>query len=159
MTEIILLSLLFGAAATDWRRQKISNMLTIPYMLAGVLYQWWQGAGGMAVAGLLCAFVLTVLPVAVRGMGMGDQKLLMAMGAWTSHEQVYSMFLQSLWMCLLPVIFLPSAWVRLHRNLSLLAVGWAAHRQFWLPGRGQSALRIPYAIPLLTSYLLHLCWR
>jgi prepilin peptidase CpaA len=159
MTEMILLCLLFGAAATDWRWRKIPNTLTIPCMLAGCLYQWRQGTGGMAVAGLLCAFVLTVLPVACRGMGMGDQKLLMAAGAWTSHGEVYSLFLHSLWMSFLPVVFWPSVWVRLRLNLSLLAVGWVAHKQFWLPGRGQSALRIPYAIPLLTSYLLHLWWR
>ncbi|MBR8659842.1 MULTISPECIES: prepilin peptidase [Brevibacillus] len=159
MKEAVLFALLAAAAWSDWRCRKVPNRLTMPAMAAGLLYQWQSGAGWLALGGLLGAFLLTVGPVAVRGMGMGDQKLLMAVGAWTSWAEVYPLFLHSLLLCLAVVCCRPKTWRRLRFNLHGLAAGWIAHRQLWLPGRAESALVFPYAVFLLAAYLLQPAWR
>lgn len=110
----------------------------------------------MALGGLAGAFVLTAGPVAFKGMGMGDQKLLMAVGAWSSWAEVYTLFLHSLWLCLMAVMFYPKAWRRLRDNMQTAAAGWLAHRQLWLPGIGQTALSFPYAVLLFGAFLVRL---
>lgn len=158
MTSAALLVVLLAAAWFDWRSRKIPNLLTIPALLAGVCLQTYTGAGWLALTGIAGAFVLTVIPVALKGMGMGDQKLLMAVGAWSSWAEVYPLFVCSIVLCLLGVVFSPRTWGRLRTNMRVIAAGWTAHRQLWLPGLKQSALTLPYAVWLLAAYCLNQFW-
>ncbi|EAO7496444.1 prepilin peptidase, partial [Salmonella enterica] len=77
MNEWIVLAMLLVAAWSDLRRRKIPNMCTVPMMVTGLGYQCLNGMGWLALTGLTCGFLLTVVPVLIKGMGMGDQKLLM----------------------------------------------------------------------------------
>jgi len=158
MMHAALLFILLAAAWFDWRGRKIPNALTIPAIAAGLVVQWQGGTGWMALGGVAGAFALAAVPVALKGMGMGDQKLLMAVGAWSSWGEVYQLFLHSILLCLLGVAFYPRTWRRLAANLKLLAVGWSAHGQLWLPAVKQSAMSLPYAVWLLAAYSLRSVW-
>ncbi|USG65977.1 A24 family peptidase [Brevibacillus ruminantium] len=159
MTHVVLLLVLGTAAYFDWQYRRIPNTLTFPVMAAGLMYQWHTGMGWAALTGLVCAFMLTIVPVVLRGMGMGDQKLLMAVGAWTSWTEVYPLFLHSLWVCLIVMMCRPRIWRRLGHNLYNMFMGWRAHRQFWMPQPAEAALSFPYAVPLLGAYLVQALWR
>jgi Flp pilus assembly protein protease CpaA len=154
MTEAAVVTLLTLAAWTDWRYRRVSNMLVFPFMTAGLLFQASMGEGWLALAGMGAAFALTFLPVLFRGMGMGDQKLLMAVGAWTSYTEVYTIFLYSLCTCLLALLCSPKKWRILAQNMNILTAGWVGHRTVWFPQPGKSALSLPYAVHLLLAYIV-----
>lgn len=154
----MVLSVLSVSAWFDLRSRKIPNYCTLPVMAAGLGYQSLNGMGGMALTGLMCAFLLTVVPVALKGMGMGDQKLLMAVGAWSSWSDLYVLFVVAIFLCLIAAMFVPSTWTRLYANLRAILIGWAAHRQLWLPTLGKSAISFPFAVWLLFAYLLESFW-
>lgn len=154
MTDIVLYGLLTVAACFDWHRRKIPNALTFPVMITGLCHQWQAGTPWAAIEGVAGAFLLTLLPVACKGMGMGDQKLLMAFGAWSSWDDVYSLFWHSVLLCLLAAALLPRTWNRLWANLKKVAIGWRAHRQLWFPGSGQAAFVFPYAVFLLGAFFV-----
>lgn len=154
MMSLVVLSLLAIAAWFDWQRRKVPNLLTFPMLAAGLLYQWYAGSVTVALTAVAGAFLLTVGPVAFKGMGMGDQKLLMAVGAWSSWAEVYPLFLHSIWLCLLAIVLYPRTWSRLRENLRVIAAGWTVHRQVWLPGRDRTAFSFPFAVFLLGACLL-----
>ncbi|KZE53564.1 pilus assembly protein CpaA [Brevibacillus parabrevis] len=154
MIHVILTGLLVTSAWYDWKYRRIPNAVTLSAVVLGLCYHWHIGSLWTAAMGVLGAFVLTVFPVAAKGMGMGDQKLLMALGAWTSWMDVYTLFLQSMGICLLSVLFFPRSWSRLARNLHVMAAGWKAHRQIWLPEVKSSGFSFPYAVFLLCAFLL-----
>lgn len=147
--------LLLIAAWYDWRYRRIPNLLLFSAMIAGVGWHGIDGTAQSALGGLALALVLTLLPVALRGMGMGDQKLLMAVGAWTGAAQLYELFILSMLICLLVIVVQPQKWLAVFHNLQTMLVGWQAHRILWLPTRYTSAVAIPYAVCLL---LAHLVW-
>jgi prepilin peptidase CpaA len=76
---------LFYAVASDARFHRVPNFLTLPALCAALLVSpWVGGAGGPieALAGAALGFALLVGPYAIGGMGAGDVKALMALGAW-----------------------------------------------------------------------------
>lgn len=156
MTQAAVLTILTLSAWTDWRDRRVSNKLVFPFMAAGLIVQACMGEGWQALLGVGAAFALTLLPVLFRGMGMGDQKLLMAVGAWTSYTEVYTLFLYSLFSCLIALLCSPRRWRMMLQNLNILTAGWAAHRTLWIPERAKSALSLPYAIHLLLAYIFAL---
>lgn len=153
MIDAVLFGFLAAAAYFDWRRRKVPNMLTLPLMIAGLLYQWHFGSGWLAVMGIAAAFLLTLGLVACKGMGMGDQKLLMAVGAWGGWTDVCSLFLYSILLGLLVITLHPRIWARLWGNMRVVVIGWRAHQQLWLPGPGETAFSFPYAVLLLGAFL------
>ncbi|QRG67838.1 A24 family peptidase [Brevibacillus choshinensis] len=156
MNHAVLLTVLAIAACFDWRQRKVPNALTLPAMAVGLWYQYQTGTAWTAWGGLGGAFLLTFGPVACKGMGMGDQKLLMAVGAWSSWTVVFSLFLYAILLCVLTTFFVPRTWSRLRANLLTLATGWKAHREMWLPEREQSAYSLPFGVFLLAAYgILH----
>lgn len=88
--ELIPLVALFTltAAVTDFRIHKIPNWLTVPTAILGLVYHAiFSSTGpltgiGFALAGFAVGFVLLILPAVLGGGGMGDVKLLAALGAW-----------------------------------------------------------------------------
>lgn len=79
------------AAWTDLRRAKIYNWLTLPTLLMGIAFQFLflgATAGFDALWAVGLAWVLLGWMYALRFMGAGDVKLLMALGAWVGTKQV-----------------------------------------------------------------------
>lgn len=153
MMSAVVVTVLVVAAWCDWRQRKVPNWITFPVLFVGLCFQWYVDSMAAALTGVGGAFLLTVGPVALKGMGMGDQKLLMAVGAWSSWNDVYSLFLHSIWLCLLFILLNPRSWSRLRTNMRVLLAGWTAHRQLWLPGLDRTAFSFPYAVFLLAAFM------
>ncbi len=72
------------AGGWDWRFRRIPNWLTVPAFLLGLgingAVSGWSGVVS-ALEGVGIAFAVLIIPVALRGIGAGDLKLLMALGA------------------------------------------------------------------------------
>ena len=76
---------LFFAVASDVRHHRVPNLLTLPALCGALLVSPWAGGAGgplEALAGAALGFALLVGPYAIGGMGAGDVKALMALGAW-----------------------------------------------------------------------------
>jgi prepilin peptidase CpaA len=80
------------ATFTDLRSRRIPNWLVLPFLLAGVLvstwlHGWhglWMSLAGMGLGGLLFGILALM-----GGMGMGDVKLVAAIGAWVWPKQMF----------------------------------------------------------------------
>ncbi len=80
---------LFFSVASDLRFHRIPNWLTLPALLAALLVSPWAGATSgplEAAVGAALGFALLVGPYALGGMGAGDVKALMVLGAWLGPE-------------------------------------------------------------------------
>jgi prepilin peptidase CpaA len=85
LSLIIAAAITLVAAATDLRRFKVYNWLTLPALAGGLLASAWFGgpAGlGNSMAGAAVGFCALAVFFAVGGVGAGDVKLLTALGAW-----------------------------------------------------------------------------
>jgi len=79
----ILAALLAGAVYTDLRFGKIYNKLTIPCMMLGVALNAARGLPGIldSLAGIGVVLILYLLFAPAAGIGGGDAKLVMGVGA------------------------------------------------------------------------------
>jgi leader peptidase (prepilin peptidase)/N-methyltransferase len=106
-TGVFVVSCLFGwtlllLAAIDWRVQLLPDVLTLPLMLAGLVASfllplglWWDHAIG-AVAGFAVLAVVARLYHRLRkreGLGLGDAKLMAALGAWVGWQALPAVLL------------------------------------------------------------------
>jgi prepilin peptidase CpaA len=83
---------LFFAVASDLRFHRIPNWLTLPALLVALLTSPWVGATSgplEAALGAALGFALLVGPYALGGMGAGDVKALMVLGAWLGPEATF----------------------------------------------------------------------
>jgi len=87
----VLIAALGWAVVTDLRWRRISNRLTYPLIALGLLANGasggWSGLSS-SLAGALLGFGLLILPCALGGMGIGDLKLMVALGALKGPEFV-----------------------------------------------------------------------
>ncbi|RME27397.1 MAG: prepilin peptidase [Deltaproteobacteria bacterium] len=139
------------AVYTDVRYQKIYNWLTLPAAAVGMLVQLagW-GWGGVFASGLsssitgaaFCAVVFGVFAYWRRGFGMGDVKLLAALGAQAGF---------------LPVLKLVMYAAIIGAMLSLLWVGVGIFTGGGNPdSRGSGLPRLPYAIAIALGTVLQI---
>jgi prepilin peptidase CpaA len=83
------------AAAIDLRCKRVPNYLTVPAALLGLAYHLFAPAGQgpvFALLGFAIGFALLLLPWILGGGGMGDVKLLAALGTWLGPVMILVAF-------------------------------------------------------------------
>lgn len=96
-------ALILGLLLACWqdiRYRKVSNFLTIPFLIYGLLLALPEGVAVLQdrFLAVLIAFVLCLPLYAMRALGAGDIKLLMALGAmlgcaWLKHILIWTILL------------------------------------------------------------------
>ena len=87
-----------AASATDLWKFKVYNALTFPTLVLGLAVSAWLGGFAGLFSSLLGAALglgLLVVFFAAGGVGAGDVKLLMAVGAWLGPYLTYQVFIAS----------------------------------------------------------------
>lgn len=148
------------AAVTDARMHRIPNVLTVPTALLGLAYHTLAPTGWgplTALAGFGVGFALLLLPWLLGGGGMGDVKLLAALGAWLGPWWVLIAFAVSggVASLLALVIIARKATTRGMRKAGMNDRSGRAHS-------GSAAKRrpgvLPFAVPVAVSTWAVLAW-
>ena len=98
MAITILALILAAAAVIDLRAQRIPNFLTLPSILAALIYYTLlNGTSGLffSLTGLAAGIGALIIPYLMGGMGAGDAKLMGAVGAVVGARGVIIAFLFS----------------------------------------------------------------
>jgi prepilin peptidase CpaA len=148
---------LFLAVASDVRYHRVPNLLTLPALCGAVLVSpWMGGAGGPveALGGAALGFAILVGPYAIGGMGAGDVKALMALGAWIGPSATLG---AAVWALIAAGSF-GLAWLALRGELGSFARRWGRtlsatlilRRLAYEPPPSESAAvgGIPFAVAL-----------
>jgi prepilin peptidase CpaA len=143
---------------TDYKERKIKNAVTFPLMLFGlVIHSLSNGLDGLwfSLQGLLLVGFAAILLSFVGGLGMGDVKLFMAIGACMGSAFVIDTFAFSCLVFVMSVIiFRPRNLVRAYRNIvRMLSIAKAMHTVPVLTEK-ESALTMPFAFFIGFGFIL-----
>jgi prepilin peptidase CpaA len=153
--DAALIAGLLYAVMTDLRSRRISNKLTFPAMLLGLVANTALGGwGGLqnSALGWAAGLGIMLIPFVLGAMGAGDVKLLAAIGAVKGPEFV---LVAALYACvaggLLAVYYVVKE-RRVTNTVRYLSCGW-----LWaLKGNGPKAGAIPYAPAIAAGVVLAL---
>lgn len=96
MLNIVLVIILFVCLVTDIKYRKILNVVTLPTIVFGLIYNIIaMGFEGFAFSGigLLVGLGLLIIPYLLGGMGAGDVKLMASIGALMGTSFVFYSFI------------------------------------------------------------------
>ncbi len=154
-----------AAAVTDYRTRKIPNWLNVSAAIAGLIYHCFAPGGFgplMCLAGFAIGFCLLLLPWLLGGGGMGDVKMLAALGAWLGPLNILiafalgAAFASCMAMCVMFGSVITSGISRTQRKyLTAGANGGTVHAD----GKPKERKRVlPFAIPVALGTWLTLAW-
>ncbi|MGE5605092.1 MAG: prepilin peptidase [Bacteroidota bacterium] len=154
-----------SAALLDIKYRKIPNWLTFPAMLTGVIlnlifnFKSWH----LSLLGLLVGLLILLIPFILGGIGAGDVKLLMALGAFLGVKKIISVGLCSGvagGVLALLALTLQDGPVKVrHRLVLLVSSIWDKdiRRVIFRPDQ-TSKLVIPYGPAILIGLIVGLVW-
>lgn len=153
---------MLAAAALDYRTRKIPNWLTVPTAILGLAYHLLapHGAGlFLPLAGFAVGFCLLLLPFLLGGGGMGDVKMLAALGTWLGPVSILVAFaggaMLAGMMALGVVAFTALTEGALKAQRRYVGAGGDAST----PGEPRKLRRVlPFALPMSISTFAVLAW-
>lgn len=148
-----------AAAVVDIRLHRIPNHLTVPSAVFGLLFHTFFGGGWgilLSFAGLAVGFGLLFLPWLLGGSGMGDVKLLAALGAWLGPTHLLYVFVVSVF---LAAVLALGVMVKVAATQGVSSV----QRNYLAKGRsGKQRSRpqrvLPFAVPVALGTWIVLAW-
>lgn len=93
---VCLTIILLIASFTDFRTQKIPNILTLTSVFVAISYHLYSGGFQgflFSLFGVFIGIVVLIIPYAMGGMGAGDVKLMGAVGSFLGAKGVFISFL------------------------------------------------------------------
>jgi prepilin peptidase CpaA len=150
------------AAVVDWRSHKIPNWLTVPAAVLGLAFHAMTpgGIGPLgSLAGFAIGFGLLLLPWLLGGGGMGDVKMLAALGAWLGPLLILAAFgLGALIGTIMALAVVAANVVSsgvISTQKQFVAAGGAAAMR----GENRKARRVlPFAVPMAAATWLIVLW-
>lgn len=79
---VLFLVLATACGVYDFLTMRVPNCLTVPLILAGLVYRAWAGDWWGGLSGTAAWFLIGAVMAATGGMGGGDVKFMAAIGAW-----------------------------------------------------------------------------
>jgi prepilin peptidase CpaA len=150
-------------AVIDYRTKRIPNWLTVPAAIAGLVYSAVapQGLGALwSLAGFAVGMSLLFVPWLLGGGGMGDVKMLAALGAWLGPLGVLIAFGMG---SMLAAVGMVSV-----LTMSMFSAGFSSTRKRYLATAGGGGATstapvkvrrvLPFAVPMAVSTWLLLAW-
>jgi prepilin peptidase CpaA len=148
----------------DWRFRRIPNWLTVSGFFLGLainaaLLGWVGIKGGLEGAGI--ALAVLIVPVILRGIGAGDLKLMIALGACLGPLKFLNVLLASIFIAgFMAIIEI----VRRHRIKQTFSNLWVLIRAFVTFGMGAreslvtlddpGSLRLPFGVAIALAMVL-----
>ena len=162
------------AAVSDLRTRRLPNWLTVPTLVAGLLFHTITGGFsglGMSLAGFATGFGILLVLWLIGGGGGGDVKLMGALGAWLGPVSTLIVFLLSTVFAVIGSVGIALSDV-FTKGISGAKRRFAAARSSHQPrrrkkGRGRKATLapvpkrrlMPYALPVALGTWLVLAWQ
>ena len=163
------------AAVIDGWKLKVPNKITYPMILAGWAYSsiafalqgqpWYMGLWG-SVLGTLLGFVLLWPISAIGGMGEGDVKLLMGLGAWVhSLHTLYAFSVGAIvgGVLAMLMVIVSGEWRKHCRQFGMIASEIVTIKNpdrlaERAAERKPSMRLLPYGIPITIGAVLYFAW-
>jgi prepilin peptidase CpaA len=149
------------AAVVDLRLHRIPNYLTVPTAVMGIVYHTFAPSGLGILAGLAgfgVGFGLLLIPAVLGGGGMGDVKLLAALGAWLGPMMMLVAFAVSIGFAALLAFALVVNSAMTRGVIKTERKYMASRRARDKSGQRRSVRVLPFAVPVAMGTWALLAW-
>jgi prepilin peptidase CpaA len=149
-------------ATTDYRTRRIPNWLTVPAAIAGLVFSAVSPHGiGLlpSLAGFAVGMLLLLLPWILGGGGMGDVKMLAALGAWLGPIWILVAFGMGSILAAFGMVAV--------MTMSTFAHGFSSTRKRYVAAAANASTQaeamkarrvLPFALPMALATWLLLAW-
>ncbi|MGG1676383.1 prepilin peptidase [Neobacillus sp. NRS-1170] len=165
MEYIILIIVLFICLYTDVKSRKILNIVTLPTIVFGIVYNiFTTGFAGFLFSGkgLLAGLGLLIIPYLLGGMGAGDVKLMAAIGALMGTSFVFYSFIYTAiigGVIALLLIIKTRGFTNSIKSLFFNVVFFRSNLgSMVLPKDNKSSISFPYGVAIVLGTLSTLIW-
>ena len=167
---ILAVILALTAGWTDWQSRRIPNWITVPGLLLGIalntLVWGWPGAKS-ALLGAGLGFILLLPFALVRGLGMGDLKLVVALGAVLGPQRLIVVLFATIFLNAIIALIMIVQKRRVGQTLRNLARMLAAFFSLHLPGPdltidNPELIKVPFGVAFALAVILYtatLAWK
>jgi prepilin peptidase CpaA len=168
LEKIVLLIVLFICLYTDIKSRRILNIITIPTVLGGIIFNLsTTGWGGLLFSGkgFLVGLGLLIIPYLLGGMGAGDVKLMAAIGALMGTSFVfYSFIYTALIGGVISILLIIKSRGFLNTiksfffNLSNVVLFRSNLGSLIIPSKNSNSISFPYGVAIVLGTFCTLVW-
>jgi prepilin peptidase CpaA len=165
MQYAVLVATLFICLITDIKSRKIFNIITIPSIIFGFIFNiYTSGFDGFLYSGngLLMGFGLLIIPFLLGGMGAGDVKLMGAIGALMGPNFVFYSFIYTALfggVIALLIIIKTKGFINLLKSIYFNMILFRSNLgSIIIPNERTSSISFPYGIAIVLGTLCQFVW-